>query len=114
MNWLNNGSLIDFIPIRENLIEDVKISPVDSKIFFLANSVFPPNNAYQYDFAKPKVIPNNFRQTPLKGFDETKFHFERLKYNSKDGKQITLIVIKKKDMKGKKPCFLRGYGEHYF
>lgn len=113
MHWLSNGSFIDNFSLNENFVYDMMISPVDSKMFFLANSIFPPNNVYQYDLDKKNIIPSILHQRFLKGFDETKFHFKRLKYKSKDGTNIILIVIKKKNMKGTKPCMLCGYGWYY-
>lgn len=92
------------------MVEEVIAQYSSSEIFYCVHNVLSPEITYKYDFSKPDEKPMKLWEKRWHGFDEKKYTLEQMYYLSKDNTKVPLLIIKKKDMQGPKPCLLFGYG----
>ncbi|MEO5720186.1 MAG: S9 family peptidase [Chthoniobacterales bacterium] len=80
---------------------------------FRYESPVTPPSIFAYDIAKQEK--KLLKQTEvLGGYDPTRYVVERVRAAAKDGKEIPLDIVRKKDvaLDGKAPCWLYGYGSY--
>ena len=83
--------------------------PEDTETFYSFNSYLNPNEIYHYDFQKGQ---SELFRAPEIDFDFSNYMTERVFYPSKDGTQVPLFLVHRKDlaMDGTNPTLLYGYG----
>lgn len=81
----------------------------DEFLFYSFSSYVTPPSIYKYDIATGKS--ELFYQTEL-SFDPSDFEEKQVTYKSKDGTEVTMFIIHKKNliMDGNNPAYLYGYG----
>ena len=81
----------------------------DQFLFYTFTSFIYPNTIFKYDVTSGASEP--FFKTPLK-FDPEEYVEKQVFYPSKDGTEISMFVVHKKDlpMDGNNPTYLYGYG----
>lgn len=84
----------------------------DSEIFYQFTSFLSPGIIYHCDLTQENFKPKVFRETMVKGFDQSKYQTIQVFYPSKDGTQIPMFIVHKKDISldGSHPVFLYAYG----
>ncbi|KAK2568122.1 Prolyl endopeptidase [Acropora cervicornis] len=84
----------------------------DAEIFYQFTSFLSPGIIYHCDLTQENFKPKVFRETMVKGFDQSKYQTIQVFYPSKDGTQIPMFIVHKKDISldGSHPVFLYGYG----
>ncbi|XP_044170034.1 prolyl endopeptidase-like [Acropora millepora] len=84
----------------------------DSEIFYQFTSFLSPGIIYHCDLTQENFKPKVFRETMVKGFDQSNYQTIQVFYPSKDGTQIPMFIVHKKDISldGSHPVFLYGYG----
>jgi prolyl oligopeptidase len=83
--------------------------PDRSEFFYSFTSFLYPSTIYQYDIGSGTNFALKKPQVP---FDADAFETKQIFYHSKDGTQIPMFIVHKKDLKldGNNPVFLTGYG----
>ncbi len=81
-----------------------------TETFYSFANYLTPSAVYRYDLASGSST--QFSKTPEMAYDPALFTFEQVFYPSKDGTQVSMFVLHRKDIKfdGKNPCYLYGYG----
>lgn len=84
----------------------------DLEIFYQFTSFLSPGIIYHCDLAQDIFEPKIFRETKVEGFDKSKYQTVQVFYPSKDGTNIPMFIVHKKDIEldGSHPVFLYGYG----
>ena len=82
----------------------------DDFIFFQFSSYATPSSIYKYDLNDNTT--SEYYTTQFKGVDLSQFVVEQQFYKSKDGTEIPMFIVHKKDMvlDGNNPTWLYGYG----
>ncbi|KAJ6648028.1 Prolyl endopeptidase [Pseudolycoriella hygida] len=110
---LQDGHLIRTFPLDIGTIIGFSGKKKYSEIFYNFMSFLTPGKIYHYDFSKPDVLPTLFREInlSLEGFNSDLFAVNQVFYSSKDGTQIPMFIVQKKENVGTiRPCLLYGYG----
>jgi len=83
-----------------------------AEMFFSFTSFLTPGTIFLCNFAEKPFTKKIFREIEVKGFDSSLFETKQIFYKSKDGTEIPMFIIHKKDLEldGSNPCFLYGYG----
>lgn len=109
INLISNFKLIRKITINGQRMTEYNVDPIYFDIFYVVDNVIPPYITYRYNVKSNTYSIHNKRN--LRGFNEGKFHLERKCYLSEDETvEIPLYIVKKKNMKGPKPCLISVYG----
>lgn len=86
----------------------------NSEIFYSVNNALPPYIIYKYDFMKQDEGPIVISNETWSGFDASQYDVEETTYFNKGptlgSVEVPMSIIKRKNMKGPKPCLLYGYG----
>ena len=124
---LSDGSLISEVqlPFAGSVVA-ITGRRQDSSIFFKVVSFTCPGSTYELNLkgasvggsaTAPKAPldwkpePNLFREVDLgSNFNASKYVVTQLFATSKDGTQVPMFVVHKKDLNGPSPCLLYGYG----
>jgi oligopeptidase B len=77
------------------------------------DSMVTPQTVYDYDIATRTLITRKVREVPS-GYDASRYRTERLLAPSRDGVQIPVSIVYRKDFPrdGSGPLFLYGYGAY--
>ncbi len=80
-----------------------------TETFYSVTSFTSPATIYRYTFADGK---SEVLRQPTLSFDPSLFTTEQVFFESKDGTQVPMFIVHRKDMKlnGKNPLYLYGYG----
>lgn len=91
-------------------IGSIDASPDRSSVFFEFTSFTYPSTIYRADFAEGRS--DIFRQPELPGFDADRYVVKQSLYTSKDGTEVPMFIVHKKDLEtnGMNPTLLYGYG----
>lgn len=83
--------------------------PEDKEFYYALTNYTSPSTSYKYDIASGE---SQLYKTPQVNFDPELFTTEQVFYTSKDGTQVPMFIVHRKDMKlnGKNPCYLYAYG----
>ncbi|KAG4073607.1 hypothetical protein HA402_000831 [Bradysia odoriphaga] len=86
----------------------------DSIIFIKFESHVVPNRIYKLDFATPvdNIQLEVYENVDIEGFNPALYVVKQVWYSSKDGTQVPMYVMHKKDLEldGSTPAMLYGYG----
>ncbi|KAH9293646.1 hypothetical protein KI387_041148 [Taxus chinensis] len=109
---LQSGNLLHNLPIDIGSVNEVSGRRKDKELFIGFTSFLTPAIIYQcnLDAEKPNLVV--FRETIVPGFDRTNFEAKQVFISSKDGTQIPMFIVCKKDiiLDGSHPTLLYGYG----
>jgi prolyl oligopeptidase len=93
---------------------------MESEIFYKFISFLYPGSIFRVDLGnqdKDKCFENNFQstlfhETKVKDFDAKQYEAKQIFYSSKDGTQIPMFLVHKKNifLNGQNPVYLYGYG----
>lgn len=105
----NTGELIDTI-IFDTLVTVQSLSSAHDieRFYFSVESYFSPPSISYYE--TPEIKGNFFK--PTLDLDETQFKTEQVWYKSKDGTDVSMFILSKKDLvrSSNTPINLTGYG----
>lgn len=79
----------------------------DSETFFAFTSFATPTTIYRYDVKTGQATP---WAAPKVAFDPARYQVEQRFYASKDGTQVPMFVVHRKDVSGPAPTLLYAYG----
>ncbi|KAF5281223.1 hypothetical protein FQR65_LT14816 [Abscondita terminalis] len=98
---LEVGSIMGFLSKRSH-----------TQMFFGFTSFLTPNIIYSVDFTKQPITTEVWHETKVGDFNPSLYESKQIFYKSKDGTNIPMFIIYKKDMvlNGSNPCLLYGYG----
>lgn len=84
----------------------------DGELFFHFMSFLTPGCVYHYDLSKIDSDARMIRETKPKNFNPEEFTIQQVFYKSKDGTEVPMFIVHRKDMvkDGSSPCILYGYG----
>lgn len=91
-------------------VAGISASKEDNFIFYKFSSYTTPGTIYKYNFVTDST--EIFYETQFAGLDLSKYVVEQVFYPSKDGTQIPMFLVHKKDIElnGQNPTWLYGYG----
>ncbi len=79
----------------------------DPETFFAFTSFATPTTIYRYDVTTGQATP---WAAPKVAFDPARYSVEQRFYASKDGTQVPMFVVRRKDVTGPAPTLLYAYG----
>lgn len=84
----------------------------DEEIFFQFLSFLTPGQTYHFNLKNLDSEPKLLRQSEPKNFNAADYQTEQVFYKSKDGTEIPMFIVHRKDLvkDGSNPCLLYGYG----
>jgi len=108
---LKTGMRLRQFPLDIGTINGVSGDKKYSEIFYSFVSFLTPGTIFHTDVSEEQD-PKVFRRTCLKNFDDSAFETKQVFYSSKDGTNIPMFIIHKKDIvqDGSHPTYLYGYG----
>ena len=79
------------------------------ELYLRFSSLLQPRTPYVYDMARDRLTPMERPRVP---FDFSRYTTRKVRYTSKDGTPVPMLLVHKKGMKhdGKRPVLLSGYG----
>ncbi|XP_050365033.1 uncharacterized protein LOC126783580 isoform X2 [Argentina anserina] len=109
---LKSGSLVHQLPIDIGSVTGISGRREDSTIFFGFTSFVTPGVLYQCNLENEVPDLKVFREITVPGFERSDFHVDQVFIPSKDGTQIPIFVVARKNivLDGSHPCLLYGYG----
>ncbi|XP_040363697.1 prolyl endopeptidase isoform X3 [Rosa chinensis] len=109
---LKSGSLVHQLPIDIGSVTGISARREDSTIFFAFTSFVTPGVIYQCNLDNEVPDMKVFREITVPGFERSDFHVDQVFIPSKDGTQIPIFVVARKNiiLDGSHPCLLYGYG----
>lgn len=109
---LKTGALLHQLPIDIGTVSAVSARRKDSMIFIKFTSFLVPGIIYQCNLGAEAPDMKIFREIVVPDFDRSDFVVNQVFVNSKDGTQIPMFVVSRKDitLDGSHPCLLYGYG----
>ena len=84
----------------------------DCEFFFQSTNFLTPGQIFYFNLHDLSSELRLLRQAEPKNFDPNDFRIEQVFYASKDGTQVPMFLVGRKDLvkDGKNPCILYGYG----
>ncbi|KAH7845840.1 hypothetical protein Vadar_006620 [Vaccinium darrowii] len=109
---LKTGSLLHNLPMDIGSVSEISAKREDSIVFIGFTSFLSPGIIYQCNLDTGVPDMKIFRETVVSGFDRTAFNVNQVFVPSKDGTQIPMFIVARKDilLDGSHPCLLYGYG----
>ncbi|KAI5353621.1 hypothetical protein L3X38_006515 [Prunus dulcis] len=109
---LNSGNLLHQLPLDIGSISGISGRREDSTAFFGFTSFLTPGIIYQCNLANEIPDVKVFREITVPGFDRSEFQVDQVFIPSKDGTEIPMFVVARKNipLDGSHPCLLYGYG----
>ncbi|KAJ4832909.1 hypothetical protein Tsubulata_026923 [Turnera subulata] len=109
---LMSGSLLHQLPIDIGSVTRISARRKDSTLFFGFTSFLTPVIIYEGNLAAKVPDLKIFREISVPGFDRSEFHVDQVFFPSKDGTEIPMFIVARKNIKldGSHPCLLYGYG----
>ncbi|KAJ6647042.1 Prolyl endopeptidase [Pseudolycoriella hygida] len=102
------------IPIEKGTVTSYAGKIEDTQLFIKFESFLVPNRIYQLDFTTPvdQIELEVFDDVEIEGLDFTLFEVKQVKYNSKDGTEVPMYIMHKKNLtlNATSPAMLYGYG----
>lgn len=91
-------------------VAGISANKVDNFIFYKFSSYTTPGTIFKYDFDTETT--DIFYETEFAGVDLSQYVVEQVFYPSKDGTEIPMFLVHKKDIElnGQNPTWLYGYG----
>ena len=94
---------------------DVNASQQSDKLRLYYSSPTTPESVYEYDLTQPNQRKLLKQEQVLGGFDATLYQAERLFIKARDGKEIPVTLVYRRDMfnkDGTNPLYQYGYGSY--
>ncbi|MEZ9197873.1 S9 family peptidase [Shewanella sp. 10N.286.54.B9] len=94
---------------------DVNASQQSDKLRLYYSSPTTPESVYEYDLAKPNQRQLLKQEKVLGGFDATLYQAERVFITARDGKEVPVTLVYRKEMfnkDGTNPLYQYGYGSY--
>ncbi|KAE9586690.1 hypothetical protein Lal_00004677 [Lupinus albus] len=109
---LKTGSFQYQLPIDIGTVDEISARREDSTVFISFTSFLSPGIIYQCNLGTEIPDMKIFREIVVPGFDRSEFHVNQVFVPSKDGTQIPIFIVARKDiiLDGSHPCLLYGYG----
>ncbi|KGN55478.1 prolyl endopeptidase [Cucumis sativus] len=109
---LKSGSLLHQLPIDIGTVNGISARREDSLIFIGFTSFLTPGIIYQCNLESGTPDLKIFRETVVPGFERSAFNVDQVFVRSKDGTNIPMFVVARKNIvfDGSHPCLLYGYG----
>uniref|UniRef100_A0A5B6ZJQ1 Prolyl endopeptidase n=1 Tax=Davidia involucrata TaxID=16924 RepID=A0A5B6ZJQ1_DAVIN len=109
---LKTGSLLHHLPIDIGTVYEISARREDSMFFIGFTSFLTPGVIYQCNLENEVPDMKIFREIVVPGFDRREFNVNQIFVPSKDGTQIPMFIVARKDipLDGSHPCLLYGYG----
>ncbi|CAK9317626.1 unnamed protein product [Citrullus colocynthis] len=109
---LKSGSLLHQLPIDIGSVYGISARREDSLIFIGFTSFLTPGIIYQCNLETGTPDMKIFREIVVPGFDRSEFHVDQVFVRSKDGTNIPMFIVARKNivLDGSHPCLLYGYG----
>ncbi|VVA91979.1 unnamed protein product [Arabis nemorensis] len=109
---LKSGSLLHSLPVDIGSVCGVFARRKDTTFFFRFTSFLTPGVIYKCDLSNEAPEVTVFREIAVPGFDRTAFQVTQVFYPSKDGTNIPMFIVARKEIKldGSHPCLLYAYG----
>lgn len=84
----------------------------DDEIFYQFTSFLTPGRSYHFDLKKVDSEPRLLREVQPKDFNPDEYEIKQVFYKSKDGTQVPMFIVNRKNLPldGQNPCILYGYG----
>lgn len=110
LHKLSTGELIREVTLPGLGSVNVTCHKDDDEMFYTFTSFLHPSLIYRYSFKTHESTL--FRETSVPTFNPNKYNANQVFYKSKDGTEIPMFVISKKDLElnGQNPVYLYGYG----
>lgn len=113
LRFLGNGSFIQNFPLEIGTVNSFSAKRTHDEFFFNFVSFLTPGKVFRVDLTKEQpYVGEIFKQNISPGVEESKFVVKQIFYPSKDGTQIPMFIIHKKDYVPQKnsPTFIYAYG----
>ncbi|XP_058225537.1 uncharacterized protein LOC131334513 [Rhododendron vialii] len=109
---LKTGALIQNLPMDIGTVSEISARRKDSIAFIGFTSFLSPGIIYQCNLDTGVPDMKIFREIVVPGFDRTAFNVNQVFVPSKDGTQIPMFIVARKDilLDGSHPCLLYAYG----
>ncbi|XXG86339.1 hypothetical protein AAC387_Pa11g1255 [Persea americana] len=109
---LKTGLLLHQLPIDIGTVYGISGKRKDSEVFIGFTSFLTPGIIYRCNLATEVPEMKIFREIVVAGFDRTEFQINQVFVSSKDGTQIPMFIVSKKNivLDGSHPSLLYGYG----
>ncbi|CAK9178360.1 unnamed protein product [Ilex paraguariensis] len=109
---LKTGNMLHYLPIDIGTVYDISARRKDNTFFFGFTSFLTPGIIYQCNLESDVPDLRIFREIAVHGFERTEFHVNQVFVPSKDGIEIPIFIVARKDilLDGSHPCLLYGYG----
>lgn len=112
LHSLATGEMLIRLPLDMGTISGYSGKRHHSEMFYQFTSFLSPGIIYHLDLTQNPLKPKVFREIKIDGFDPSEFETRQVFYPSKDGTQIPMFLVHKKDLGsgGDAPTLLYGYG----
>ncbi|XP_046839248.1 prolyl endopeptidase-like isoform X2 [Xenia sp. Carnegie-2017] len=109
---LSDGSCIKQFPLDIGSIVGFSGQKKQTEIFYQFTSFLTPGIIYHCDLSLENFTPKIFHETVVEGFDASLYETVQVFYPSKDGTNIPMFIVHKKniDMDASHPLYMYGYG----
>ncbi|XP_023765857.1 uncharacterized protein LOC111914318 isoform X2 [Lactuca sativa] len=109
---LERGDLLHTLPIDIGSVNYISARRQDTMFFVKLSSFITPGVVYQFDLKTMVPQVKVLREIVVPGFDQAAYHANQVFVHSKDGTQVPVFIMARKDLvlDGSHPCLLFGYG----
>ncbi|KAL2509059.1 Prolyl oligopeptidase family protein [Forsythia ovata] len=109
---LKAGTLLHLLPIEIGTVASISGQRKDKIVFIGFTSFLIPGIIYTCNLEAEVPVLRIFREIFVPGFDRTEFKVNQVFVPSKDGTQIPMFIVARKDicLDHSHPCLLYGYG----
>ncbi|KAG0570259.1 hypothetical protein KC19_6G148700 [Ceratodon purpureus] len=109
---LRSGELLHTLPLEIGSVSEIAGRPEDPDFFYSFTSFLTPGIIYRCDLSTGTPDITVLREIPIKNLDRSMFETRQVFVPSKDGNNVPMFVVARKDMvlNGNHPALLYGYG----
>jgi len=112
LRFLGNGSLIQNFPLEIGTVNSFSGKRRYDDFFFGFVSFLTPGKVYHVDLTKQPIQAQVYHEVKAPGVDPAQFVTKQVFYPSKDGTQVPMYIVHKKDYvpQSNSPTYLYAYG----
>ncbi|GLT56137.1 hypothetical protein SLA2020_292070 [Shorea laevis] len=109
---LETGSFLHQLPLDIGTVHQITAKREDDSFLIDFSSFLTPGIRYQCNLGTGVPDMKIIHEISVLGFDHTEFDVKQVFVPSKDGTEIPMFIVGKKnvDLDGSHPCLLHGYG----